>query len=138
MNGSTQRKSTFEDGSRYFKASRADHGTKVAILKNNLDKYSLSTMCDVLQIARIIFYYEEKEPVLEDERSQVNVDNFHMNRKAYGTRKIKCKLKERGLIVSRRRTGSEVRTSVETYGKHSKSNWWNRLFEKIGTKYKDF
>ncbi|AWB46068.1 IS3 family transposase [Paenibacillus sp. CAA11] len=88
-----------------FKASRADHGTKVAIIQNNRDKYSVSAMCDVLQIARSTFYYEAKEQPNEDEITEAIVGIFHKNRKAYGTRKIKTKLQEQGLIVSRRRIG---------------------------------
>ncbi|WP_218158276.1 IS3 family transposase, partial [Paenibacillus algorifonticola] len=39
------------------------------------------------------------------EVTTVIVDIFQKNRKAYGTRKIKAKLHERGLVVSRRRIG---------------------------------
>ncbi|WP_432775040.1 IS3 family transposase [Brevibacillus gelatini] len=88
-----------------FKASRADHGTKVAIIKNNRDKYSVSAMCDVLQIARSTFYYEAKERAKEEKITEAIVEIFQKNRKAYGTRKIKVKLQERGLVVSRRRIG---------------------------------
>lgn len=55
-----QRTPALEDGERYFKASRADHGTKEAIIQNNCDKYSVLAMCDVLQIARSTFYYESE------------------------------------------------------------------------------
>ncbi|MFC7561516.1 IS3 family transposase [Paenibacillus farraposensis] len=88
-----------------FKASRADHGTKVAIIQNNRDKYSVSAMCDVLQIARSTFYYDAQERATGDDVTEAVVDTFHKNRKAYGTRKIKVKLRERGFIVSRRRIG---------------------------------
>ncbi|MBT2764300.1 IS3 family transposase [Paenibacillus sp. ISL-20] len=45
------------------------------------------------------------------------MDNFQKNRKAYGTRKIKTKLQEQGLIVSRRRIGRIMREQglVSTY-----------------------
>ncbi|WP_157179503.1 IS3 family transposase [Brevibacillus sp. CF112] len=100
-----------------FKASRADHGTKVAIIKNNRDKYSVSAMCDVLQIARSTFYYEAKESPKEDEITEAIVEIFQKNRKAYGTRKIKVKLQERGLVVSRRRIGRIMKEQglVSTY-----------------------
>lgn len=58
------------DGEQHSKASSADHGTKVAkvaIIQNNRDKYSVSAMCDVLQIARSTFYYEAKEQSKEDQ-----------------------------------------------------------------------
>lgn len=74
-------------------------------------------MCDVLQIARSTFYYEAKEQPNEDEITEAIVDIFHKNRKAYGTRKIKTKLREQGLIVSRRRIGRIMREQglVSTY-----------------------
>ena len=58
-------------------------------------------MCDVLQIARSTFYYEAKEQTKEEELTEVSVEIFHKNRKAYGTRKIKVKLREQGFAVSR-------------------------------------
>ncbi|WP_081752156.1 IS3 family transposase, partial [Paenibacillus sp. 1-18] len=95
----------------------ADHGTKVAIIQNNRDKYSVSAMCDVLQIARSTFYYDAQERAAEDDVTEAIVDIFHKNRKAYGTRKIKVKLHERGLIVSRRRIGRIMKEQglVSTY-----------------------
>ncbi|MHA7966720.1 IS3 family transposase [Paenibacillus sp. CAU 1782] len=100
-----------------FKASGADHETKVAIIRNNLDKYSVSAWCNVLQIARSTYYYEAKKRQNEDVLVKAIVDILHKNRKAYGTRKIKTKLKEQGLIVSRRRIGRIMREQglVSTY-----------------------
>ncbi|KJD42227.1 transposase [Paenibacillus terrae] len=74
-------------------------------------------MCDVLQIARSTFYYEASEPSPEDEVTSAIVDIFQKNRKAYGTRKIKVKLHERGLVVSRRRIGRVMKEQglVSTY-----------------------
>lgn len=74
-------------------------------------------MCDVLQIARSTFYYEAKEPANEDVITEAIVDIFHKNRKAYGTRKIKVKLQERGTVVSRRRIGRIMKEQglVSTY-----------------------
>jgi len=62
-------------------------------------------MCDVLQISKSTFYYEAKEQPNEDDLVQAIVEIFHKNRKAYGTRKIKIKLKEQRFIVTRRRIG---------------------------------
>ncbi|MFC5986392.1 IS3 family transposase [Marinicrinis lubricantis] len=100
-----------------FKASRADHGTKVAIIRNNRDQYSVSALCDVLQIAKSTFYYEAKEATKEDELTEAIVEIFHKNRKAYGTRKIKVKLQEQGFVVSRRRIGRIMKEQglVSTY-----------------------
>ncbi|CAM3158153.1 Transposase [Paenibacillus sediminis] len=74
-------------------------------------------MCEVLQIARSTFYYEAKEKDKEDEVTTAIVEIFHTNRKAYGTRKIKIKLKEQGFILSRRRIGRIMKEQglVSTY-----------------------
>ncbi|NTZ16247.1 hypothetical protein EXW96_01190 [Paenibacillus sp. JMULE4] len=74
-------------------------------------------MCDVLQIARSTFYYETKEQPNEDNVTETIVDIFHKNRKAYGTRKIKVKLQDRGFVVSRRRMGRIMKEQglVSTY-----------------------
>lgn len=60
-------------------------------------------MCDVRQIVRSTFYYKAKEQVYEAEVTAAVMEIFHMNHKAYGTRKIKVKLNERGFVVSRLR-----------------------------------
>lgn len=74
-------------------------------------------MCDVLQIARSTFYYETREPANEEQISETIADIFHRNRKAYGTRKLKAKLQDRGLTVSRRRIGRIMKEQglVSTY-----------------------
>jgi putative transposase len=74
-------------------------------------------MCNVLQIARSTFYYEAKERPNEDHITEAVEDIFHKNRKAYGTRKIKVKLHERGFVVSRRRIGRIMKKQglVSTY-----------------------
>lgn len=74
-------------------------------------------MCDVLQIARSHFYYEAKQKQQEDDITKPIVEIFQKNRKAYGTRKIKSKLHERGIIVSRRRIGRIMKEQglVSTY-----------------------
>ena len=74
-------------------------------------------MCDVLQMARSTFYYEAKAQPHEDDLTQMIVEIFHKNRKAYGTRKIRFKLKEQGFFISRRRIGRIMREQslVSTY-----------------------
>lgn len=74
-------------------------------------------MCDVLQIARSTLYYEAKERAKEDEVTEAIVDIFHRNRNVYGTRKLKVKLQERGMVVSRRRIGRIMKEQglVSTY-----------------------
>ena len=74
-------------------------------------------MCNILEIAKSTFYYEANEKPNEDELTEAIVEIFHKNRKAYGTRKIKAKLEEQGLIVSRRRIGRIMQDQglVSTY-----------------------
>ena len=74
-------------------------------------------MCDVLQIARSTFYYDAKELTNEDDVTEAIIEIFHSNRKAYGTRKIKVKLEERGIVVSRCRIGRIMKEQglVSTY-----------------------
>lgn len=105
-------------------------------------------MCDVLQIARSTFYYEAKEQPNEDEITEAIVDIFHKNRKAYGTRKIKVKLYERGFVVSRRRIGRIMKEQglVSTYtvaqykphkaacNEEATANILNREFDQTETK----
>lgn len=44
----------------YFKISRADHGTKVDVIRQNRHKYLVSAMCDVLHLSHSTYYYEAK------------------------------------------------------------------------------
>ncbi len=60
-------------------------------------------MCDVLQIPKSTFYYEAQIPRCEEQETKAIVDIFRKNRNAYGTRKLKVKLFEQGLVLSRRR-----------------------------------
>lgn len=50
-------KSTFINGERHFKASSADHGTKINVTRNNAYTYSVSAMCDVLNLPTSTYYY---------------------------------------------------------------------------------
>ncbi|CAM3815616.1 hypothetical protein GCM10009865_51960 [Aeromicrobium ponti] len=76
------------------------------MIKNNRDKYSISAMCEVLQLPRSTYYYETKEQSKsEDELTATVIDIFHKSRQNYGTRKIKHELKKLGIVVSRRRIG---------------------------------
>ncbi|MDC3415284.1 IS3 family transposase, partial [Aquibacillus sp. 3ASR75-11] len=90
-----------------FKASRADHGTKVDVIRNNRHKYSVSAMCDVLQFPRSTYYYEAKirDDQEEEELTELIIDIFKKNRSVYGQRKIKRELYKVGWQVSRRRIG---------------------------------
>ena len=44
----------------YAEASRADLRTKINVIKNNTHKYSVSAMCQVLNVSRSTYYYESK------------------------------------------------------------------------------
>jgi len=83
------------------------------VIQKNRHLYSVSAMCEVLQIARSTFYYEaeiavqkEQEKAKEEEELKEKILKiFNENRKVYGTRKIKGKLLKDGHKVSRRRIG---------------------------------
>ncbi|WP_255306921.1 IS3 family transposase [Paraliobacillus sp. PM-2] len=81
-------------------------GRKLDVIRNNRHKYSVSAMCDVLQIARSTYYYEAK---IRDDQNQELTDLivaiFKKSRHNYGQRKIKVELKKLGWVVSRRRIG---------------------------------
>jgi len=63
-------------------------------------------MCDVLQLSRSTYYYEEKElSKVDKELTDAIIEIFHKSRQNYGTRKIKHELKKFGIIASRRRIG---------------------------------
>ncbi|MFT9427962.1 MAG: IS3 family transposase [Sporolactobacillus sp.] len=90
-----------------LKPSRADHGTKVDVIRQNRHKYSVSAMCDVLQLARSTYYYEAQardQQANQDVTDQV-VKIFKDSRSIYGQRKIKKELEKQGKQVSRRRIG---------------------------------
>ena len=78
---------------------------RVNVIKANSHKYSVSAMCRVLQIPRSTYYYEAKAKQDESELIANIIDIFKASRNNYGTRKIKSDLKDRNLIVSRRRIG---------------------------------
>ncbi len=69
-------------------------------------------MCDVLQIPRSTYYYEAKERDKKEEKklTKLIVEIFHENKQAYGQRKIKKKLQEKGWQISRRRIGRIMKT----------------------------
>ncbi|MBU5594129.1 IS3 family transposase [Amphibacillus sp. MSJ-3] len=89
-----------------FKASGADHGTKINVIRNNRHKYSVSAMCKLLQVPRSTFYYEAKKRDHQDEEiTKLIIKIYKDSRRIYGQRKIKEELKHLGFIVSRRRIG---------------------------------
>lgn len=75
------------------------------MIKANVHKYSVSAMCDVLNISRATYYYEAKEKPDESLLIASIKEIFRQSRNNYGTRKIKKELKKQDLIVSRRRIG---------------------------------
>ena len=87
----------------HFKASGADNGTKIAIIKANKDKYSISAMCKLLDISRSLVYYKYKDEKCDSDLENDIITIFKNSRNNYGTRKIKKELEKKGLDVSRRR-----------------------------------
>jgi putative transposase len=83
------------------------------VIEQNRHKYSVSAMCEVLQIARSNFYHhtgtanqKEQEKQIEEQTLKEKIRTiFNENRQVYGTRKLKIALKKAGYIVSRRRIG---------------------------------
>jgi transposase InsO family protein len=83
------------------------------VIEQNRHKYSVSAMCEVLQIARSTFYYDteiavqkEQEKLVEEQELKKKVlVIFRENRKVYGTRRIKVALEKANQTVSRRRLG---------------------------------
>jgi transposase InsO family protein len=76
------------------------------VIKNNIHKYSVSAMCQVLEISRSIYYYKSKiknniSPLIE-----LIKDIFEESRRNYGTRRIKFELFKLGHKISRRRISS--------------------------------
>ncbi|WP_152604332.1 IS3 family transposase [Heyndrickxia ginsengihumi] len=96
-----------------FKASRADHGTKINVIRNNAHKYSVSAMCDVLDIPKSTYYYhtdltgKRAQRTEDQELSKEIARIFRESRNNYGTRKIKKELAKLSepKKVSRRRIG---------------------------------
>src|SRR5699024_610074 len=75
-------------------------------IRNNNHKYSISAMCDVLQISRSTYYYEAKtRDNQDDELTELIIKIFKDSRDIYGQRKIKKELQKLGFKVSRRRIG---------------------------------
>ncbi|QNM42542.1 IS3 family transposase [Shouchella clausii] len=103
-----------------FKASGADHGTKIDVIRQNRGIYPVAAMCAILNIPRSTFYYEAKQRDHEEEEEQLTAlisDLFRQSRGIYGQRKIKKELTKQGWTVSRRRIGRIMKAQglVSTY-----------------------
>ncbi|WP_438271016.1 IS3 family transposase [Sporolactobacillus mangiferae] len=91
-----------------LKPGRTGLGMKVDVIRQNCHNYSVSAMCDVLQLARSTYYYEAKvreNQQAEQELTRQVVQIFKASRSNYGQRKIKKELEKQGKQVSRRRIG---------------------------------
>ncbi|MBJ6364048.1 transposase, partial [Paenibacillus sp. MAHUQ-46] len=77
------------------------------MIRNNAHKYSVSAMCNVLELPRSTYYYKP-EPAENEEEQQLEqavMEIFTASRNNYGTRKIKVELKKRAIHASRRKIG---------------------------------
>lgn len=74
------------------------------MIHNNAHKYSVSAMCEVLQLPRSTYYYKPEPAENEGEQrlEDAVVDIFTASRNNYRTRKIKVELRKRSLDASRR------------------------------------
>lgn len=75
------------------------------MIKNNCHKYSVSALCNVLQVPRSSYYYESKSKPDENTLTAEIIDIFKASRNNYGTRKIKIELTKKDYKISRRRIG---------------------------------
>ncbi|MBS4534348.1 transposase [Clostridium sp. D2Q-14] len=87
----------------HLKTSSADNGTRVAIIKTNNEKYSISAMCKVLNISRSLVYYTPAEKSSDSELENKIMTIFKNSKNNYGTRKIKYELSKKGYRVSRKK-----------------------------------
>lgn len=62
-------------------------------------------MCKVLNIARSLVYYQNKQSIVDSELENLIIKLFKESRNNYGTRKIKEKLKGYDYLISRKRIG---------------------------------
>ena len=77
------------------------------MIRNNAHKYSVSAMCNVLQLPRRTYYYEQTPATNPDDQKLEDtvIEIFRSSRNNYGTRKIKVELAKKSLQVSRRKIG---------------------------------
>ncbi|TYP77506.1 helix-turn-helix protein [Paenibacillus methanolicus] len=80
-----------------MKASRADHGTKVNVIRNNAHK----------SLPRSTYYYKPETADTEEEQQlEYAIDKiFRNSRNNYGTREIKVELRKTKILASRRQIG---------------------------------
>lgn len=67
-------------------------------------------MCKILGISRSGYYNYKETITSEDEHTETVKKIFNENYKSYGTRRIKKKLEEQGIFISRRRIARIMRT----------------------------
>lgn len=82
------------------------------MIRQNRHKYSVSALCDILQLSRSTFYYEAKvreQQQAHQELTRQIVQIFRDSRSIYGQRKIKRMLEKQGEKASRRRISRIMR-----------------------------
>src|SRR5699024_10097361 len=83
------------------------------VMRNNAHKYSISAMCNILQIPRSTYYYEAKNHEYNDEElTTLIVDIFKNSSNSYGQRKNKTELAKLGWTVSLRRIIRIIKSQV--------------------------
>lgn len=78
---------------KHAEASGANLRMKINMIKNNTRKYSVSTICQVLQVSRSTYYYKAKPKQNENYLVDTIVEIFHQCYNNYVTKKIKQELK---------------------------------------------
>ncbi|MDG4944221.1 MULTISPECIES: IS3 family transposase [Staphylococcus] len=124
-----------------FKASSADHGTKIKVIRQNNYQYSVSAMCKILKICRSSYYYEVNVVKRAEKEAQEHllteniISIFNKSRKCYGSRKVREVLKTKGLVVSRRKIIKIMKSNglISLYNKarykHKKQNYNEQLID---------
>ena len=83
---------------------------KYAWIKSHQEEFSVSLMCQMMDVSRSQYYAWLKQPKtareIENETLMIIIKElFNTSRKTYGTRRLKKQLAEKGWKVSRRRIG---------------------------------
>jgi transposase InsO family protein len=101
--------------------------TKVAVIRRNADRYSISAQCKILGISRGSYYYDVKPPKDETELENAVQTAFEENRGVYGRRKLKRVLSKKGINLSKEkicrimsRRGLKSAYTRQKYKSHSK------------------
>ncbi len=83
---------------------------KYAWIKNHDSKYPIAALCEFMKVSRSRYYQWLKSPKTKREKENEQLiemlkELFKKGRGTYGTRRLKNRFAEQGIIISRRRIG---------------------------------